>query len=195
MIDTQELLDAAARHPLPPGHVCSADPGRFDADLVHHWLSTDAYWALGRSREAQAQMLAGSLVYGVYEEESGAQVGCARIVTDLGAFAYLCDVYIAPGARGRGSAPRSWPPSSPTWSGGHRTACAASCSPPRTPTGSTPSWASPRCRAPSSGWSSAAPDPAPGGRPRDGPEAQLPRDDALLTEGAIAPTIAACTFG
>ncbi|MEU3257029.1 GNAT family N-acetyltransferase [Streptomyces albidoflavus] len=102
MIDPQELLDAAARHPLPAGYVCSADPGRFDADLVHHWLSTDAYWALGRSREVQAQMLAGSLVYGVYEEGSRAQVGCARVVTDLAAFAYLCDVYIAPDARGRG---------------------------------------------------------------------------------------------
>ncbi|MEU3393546.1 GNAT family N-acetyltransferase [Streptomyces albidoflavus] len=102
MIDPQELLDAAARHPLPAGYVCSADPGRFDADLVHHWLSTDAYWALGRSREAQAQMLAGSLVYGVYEEGPRAQVGCARVVTDLAAFAYLCDVYIAPDARGRG---------------------------------------------------------------------------------------------
>ncbi|MGV9660324.1 GNAT family N-acetyltransferase [Streptomyces koyangensis] len=102
MTDTQELLAAATRHPLPPGYVCSADPGRFDADLVHDWLSTDAYWALGRSREAQAQMLAGSLAYGVYEEESGAQVGCARVVTDLAAFAYLCDVYVAPGARGRG---------------------------------------------------------------------------------------------
>ncbi|MGN0117935.1 MAG: GNAT family N-acetyltransferase, partial [Streptomyces albidoflavus] len=54
MIDTQELLDAAVRHPLPAGYVCSADPGRFDADLVHRWLSTDAYWAMGRSREAQA---------------------------------------------------------------------------------------------------------------------------------------------
>lgn len=102
VIDTQELLDATARHPLPPEYVCSADPGRFDADLVHHWLSTDAYWALGRTREAQAQMLDGSLVYGAYEKESGAQVGCARVVTDLAAFAYLCDVYIAPGARGRG---------------------------------------------------------------------------------------------
>ncbi|WP_436736117.1 GNAT family N-acetyltransferase [Streptomyces sp. BBFR102] len=102
MIDTRELLDATARHPLPSGYVCSADPGRFDADLVHRWLSTDAYWAMGRSREAQAQMLAGSLVYGVYEEESGAQVGCARVVTDLAAFAYLCDVYVAPEARGRG---------------------------------------------------------------------------------------------
>ncbi|MFD5183706.1 GNAT family N-acetyltransferase [Streptomyces sp. NPDC058372] len=101
-IDTSELLDAAARHPLPPGHVCSAGPARFDADLVHHWLSTDAYWALGRCREAQTQTLAGTLAYGVYEEASGAQVGCARLVTDLAALAYLCDVCIAPAARGRG---------------------------------------------------------------------------------------------
>ena len=29
----------------------STDADRLDVDLVHRWLSTDAYWALGRPRE------------------------------------------------------------------------------------------------------------------------------------------------
>lgn len=31
----------------------SPDPARLDPDRIHHWLSTDAYWALGRTREMQ----------------------------------------------------------------------------------------------------------------------------------------------
>jgi GNAT superfamily N-acetyltransferase len=36
------------------------------------------------------------------EAASGAQVGYARVVTDESTFAWLCDVYIAPEARGKG---------------------------------------------------------------------------------------------
>ena len=32
------------------GYLLSTDPARLDLDRVHHWLSTDAYWALGRDR-------------------------------------------------------------------------------------------------------------------------------------------------
>ena len=35
--------------------------------LVHEWLSTDAYWALGRSAETLARAIAGSLCFGVYD--------------------------------------------------------------------------------------------------------------------------------
>ncbi|MBM7492051.1 hypothetical protein JOD64_003273 [Micromonospora luteifusca] len=31
------------------GHLLSTDPARLDLDLVHLWLSTDAYWALDRA--------------------------------------------------------------------------------------------------------------------------------------------------
>ncbi|MFD7509780.1 GNAT family N-acetyltransferase [Streptomyces sp. NPDC059853] len=84
------------------GYEISTDPARVDAALVHHWLSTDAYWARGRSREKQDAAIAGSLNFGVYEAASGAQVGYARVVTDRATFAWLCDVYVAPAARGRG---------------------------------------------------------------------------------------------
>ncbi|WP_084260975.1 hypothetical protein [Micromonospora rifamycinica] len=42
----------------PDGHQLSTDPGRIDRDRVHHWLSTDAYRALGRDREAVRDHLA-----------------------------------------------------------------------------------------------------------------------------------------
>jgi GNAT superfamily N-acetyltransferase len=87
---------------LPPGYTVSTDPARLDREAVHRWLSEDAYWALGRPREKQDLAIDHSLNFGLYEEDSGAQVGYARVVTDHATFAWLCDVYIAPPARGRG---------------------------------------------------------------------------------------------
>ncbi|MEV0260118.1 GNAT family N-acetyltransferase [Streptomyces sp. NPDC050617] len=80
----------------------SSDPARLDAALVHHWLSTDAHWALGRSRDKQDRAIAGSLNFGAYDRVSGAQAGYARVVTDRATFAWLCDVYIDRAARGKG---------------------------------------------------------------------------------------------
>ncbi|WP_189109301.1 GNAT family N-acetyltransferase [Streptomyces camponoticapitis] len=80
----------------------STDPARLDADRIHRWLSTDAYWALGRSRHTQDGAIAGSLNFGVYDTASGEQIAYARVVTDHATFAWLCDVYVAPVARGRG---------------------------------------------------------------------------------------------
>ncbi|MEU7577651.1 GNAT family N-acetyltransferase [Streptomyces sp. NPDC041068] len=80
----------------------SADPARIDAARVHRWLSTDAYWALGRTREKQDAAIAGSLNFGVYEGGSGEQVAYARVVTDRATFAWLCDVYVSSAVRGKG---------------------------------------------------------------------------------------------
>ena len=80
----------------------SNDPAEFDLDLVFRWLSDDAYWALGRSRATHDTAVAGSRNYGVFDGESSAQLGYARIITDAATFAWLCDVYVAPDARGRG---------------------------------------------------------------------------------------------
>ncbi|MFB6893120.1 GNAT family N-acetyltransferase [Kitasatospora sp. NPDC056327] len=87
---------------LPDGYEISTDPARLDPALIHRWLSEDAYWARGRSREKQDLAIAGSLNFGVYGSGSGEQLGYARVVTDYATFAWLCDVYIAPAARGRG---------------------------------------------------------------------------------------------
>ncbi|MFJ4471301.1 GNAT family N-acetyltransferase [Streptomyces sp. NPDC089424] len=87
---------------LAEGYELSADTGRIDAERVHRWLSGDAYWARGRSREAQDGAIAGSLNFGVYEIVSGDQVAYARVVTDRATFAWLCDVYVDPSVRGKG---------------------------------------------------------------------------------------------
>lgn len=74
---------------------------RLDLGLVHHWLSTDAYWALGRDLESMRRAAAASLNFGVYDD-AGRQVGYARVVTDYVAFGWVCDVYVAREHRGRG---------------------------------------------------------------------------------------------
>ncbi|MET8229624.1 GNAT family N-acetyltransferase [Micromonospora sp. NPDC005298] len=84
------------------GHLLSTDPARLDLALVHHWLSTDAYWALGRDRETVERAFAGSLPFGVYRPGDGRQVAVARVVTDRATFAWLCDVYVDRAARGDG---------------------------------------------------------------------------------------------
>jgi len=78
----------------------STDPARLDVDLVHRWLSTDAYWALGRSRDVVARSIEHSLNVGAYDD--GQLVAYARLVTDHATFAWLCDVYVDPAHRGRG---------------------------------------------------------------------------------------------
>lgn len=95
-------LDGNDEHPLPGGYELSTDTDRLDHERVHHWLSTDAYWAEGRPREKHDRALAGSLNFGVYETGSGRQVAYARVVTDLATFAWLCDVYVDRPARGKG---------------------------------------------------------------------------------------------
>ena len=74
---------------------------RLSTARVHEWLSTDAYWALGREPEVTARAIVGSECFGVYEPD-GEQVGFARVVTDGATFGWLCDVYIARSARGLG---------------------------------------------------------------------------------------------
>ncbi|MGR6316739.1 GNAT family N-acetyltransferase [Micromonospora soli] len=86
----------------PDGYQISTDPARLDLDRVHHWLSTDAYWALGRGRDTVERAFAGSVGFGVYRPEDGRQVAVARAVTDGATFGWLCDVYVDRAERGRG---------------------------------------------------------------------------------------------
>jgi N-acetylglutamate synthase-like GNAT family acetyltransferase len=79
----------------------STDPERLDREWIHRVISTDTYWAEGRSREDMDHAIAHSLPYGVYDE-SGKQVVFARLVTDRTYFAWLSDVFVDRSARGRG---------------------------------------------------------------------------------------------
>lgn len=74
---------------------------RMDLDLVHQWLSTDAFWALGRTRETVETAARNSLNFGVFTND-GSQVAYARVATDRATFGWLCDVYVDRDHRGRG---------------------------------------------------------------------------------------------
>jgi GNAT superfamily N-acetyltransferase len=84
------------------GYEIDTTAQRLDLDLVTRWLATDAYWAVGRTADAIARSVANSICFGIYAPDTGPQVGFARVVSDLATFAWLCDVYVAPDARGLG---------------------------------------------------------------------------------------------
>ena len=86
---------------LGGGYELDDDRDRIDVAAVHAFLSGQAYWALGRPRERQERLVRESArVLGLYRD--GAQVGFARAVSDGNSIAYLADVYVLPGHRGRG---------------------------------------------------------------------------------------------
>ena len=89
------------RRGLGDGFELDDDPARVDREAVHAYL-TRSYWAEGRSRERQDELIDGSVrVVGLYRD--GSQVGFARAVDcDAAGFMYLADVYVLEECRGRG---------------------------------------------------------------------------------------------
>jgi GNAT superfamily N-acetyltransferase len=89
------------RRDLGNGYDVDDDRRRLDLAAVHAYLTTE-YWALGRTRERQDELIeASGHVVGLYHH--GHQVGFARAVDcDAARFVYLADVYVLPGHRGRG---------------------------------------------------------------------------------------------
>ena len=83
------------------GFTISTDPARLDMDLIHRTLSTDSYWAKGRTFDRVARAFEHSLPFGIYAPD-GALVGWARVVTDFATYAYLSDVWVLTSHRGRG---------------------------------------------------------------------------------------------
>jgi predicted GNAT family acetyltransferase len=82
------------------GYLLSDDRDLIDVELVHRRLSTDAYWAVGRTLEQTRKAIAGSAPAGVYRD--GRQVAFARMITDGTVFGYLADVYVDRSCRGLG---------------------------------------------------------------------------------------------
>ena len=80
----------------------SGDTAEINRERVHGWISEQSYWAPGRSRSRQDAAIDGSRNFGVYDSASNEQVAYARMVTDGVTFAWLCDVFVDPGVRGRG---------------------------------------------------------------------------------------------
>jgi ribosomal protein S18 acetylase RimI-like enzyme len=79
--------------------VLSTDRTRLDVDAVYAMLRA-TYWAASMDRPALERAIENSLCVGVYEDDR--MVAFARAVTDLSTYAYLTDVIVADGHRGRG---------------------------------------------------------------------------------------------
>ena len=78
----------------------STDPSRLDLDTIHNFL-TNCYWAKGVPRDVVARSIEHALCFGVYDD-TGAQVGFARVISDFATVAYLGDVFVLDTHRGRG---------------------------------------------------------------------------------------------
>ncbi|MES2827510.1 MAG: GNAT family N-acetyltransferase [Bacteroidota bacterium] len=74
------------------GFVFSDDKQKIDVIAVHHYLSTQSYWAQNIPMETVKKSIENSLCFGIYKE--GKQVGFARWITDKATFAWLADVYV-----------------------------------------------------------------------------------------------------
>lgn len=78
----------------------SDDRSRLDIKVIHEFLSTESYWAVGRNVETVERSIKNSLPFGVYK--GGGQVGFARVLTDYATFAWIADVFVLNEHRGRG---------------------------------------------------------------------------------------------
>jgi GNAT superfamily N-acetyltransferase len=78
----------------------STDPKQLDITVIHKYLSTDSYWAQGRTVDTVKRSIENSLNFGLYKGKQ--QIGFARIVTDYATFAWLADVFVLDTYRGRG---------------------------------------------------------------------------------------------
>ena len=85
---------------LPGGFELDDDASRIDRDAVHDFVCHHSYWAPGRPRDVQDDLIERSArVVGLYHDRR--QIGFTRTVSD-GHIAYLADVYVLPEYRGRG---------------------------------------------------------------------------------------------
>ena len=82
-------------------YVMSTDMGRLQPDVIWHFLHHESAWARGIPYAVMSRTLEHSLNFGLYTAD-GRQIGFARIVTDYGQFAYLCDVFVLLPYRGQG---------------------------------------------------------------------------------------------
>jgi GNAT superfamily N-acetyltransferase len=86
---------------LGNGYELDDDPVRIDRDAVYAYLGSVSYWAKGRTRERQDELIdASDHVVGLYHE--GDQIGFGRAVDcDAAGLVYLADVYVLDAHRGR----------------------------------------------------------------------------------------------
>jgi GNAT superfamily N-acetyltransferase len=90
------------RRTLANGYELDDDRSRLDREAIHAYVGGVSYWAKGRTRERQDELIdASGHVVGLYKD--GEQIGFARAVDcDAAGFVYLADVYVLDEHRGHG---------------------------------------------------------------------------------------------
>lgn len=89
------------RRELPDGLEIDDDRDRVDVDAVYRFLSEEAYWVRGRSRETIERLVRESTrVIAVYDGET--LIGFCRVMSDGSSMAWLGDVYVLAEYRRRG---------------------------------------------------------------------------------------------
>ena len=78
----------------------TTDPARIDIDVVHRFLSEESYWAKNIPREVVERAVGNSLSFSVLHHDK--MVGFARVTSDRATVAYIGDVFILSGYRGKG---------------------------------------------------------------------------------------------
>jgi N-acetylglutamate synthase-like GNAT family acetyltransferase len=80
-------------------YTITTDRKSFDISVIHQYLSNEAYWCRGIPLETLMRAIENSLCFGLFHKDQ--QIGFARMITDQATFAYLADVFILPGSRGK----------------------------------------------------------------------------------------------
>lgn len=83
------------------GYSISTDRSRLDRETIQRFLA-GSYWAAEIPRATVERSIENSLCFGIFDDGTGAQVGFARVISDLTTFAYLADVFVVDSHRGRG---------------------------------------------------------------------------------------------
>ncbi len=81
-------------------YLFSTDKARLDIEVIHNYLSNDSYWVQGIPLDILKRSIENSECFGIYLGSQ--QIGFARVVTDKATFAYLGDVFVLEGHRGKG---------------------------------------------------------------------------------------------
>lgn len=89
------------RRELPGGLELDDERERVDVDAVYRYLSEQAYWVMGRSRETIERLVRESTrVIAAYDGDT--LIGFCRVISDGSNMAWLGDVFVYPEYRGRG---------------------------------------------------------------------------------------------
>ena len=100
---SEALAPPAPNVEAVPGYTLSDDKTAMDLDAVHAYL-TASYWAHGRSRDVVERSIDASAVCIGAFDSNGNQVGFCRAISDQATFAYIADLFVLEGHRGKGIA-------------------------------------------------------------------------------------------